>query len=106
MKSYFVYILKCTDGSYYIGVTNDLNRRFYEHQKGIIPKCYTHNKRPLKCVFAEEFNNVMEAIQSEKQIKGWSRKKKEALIKGDFEDLKLLAKRPASRRRQSRRSSA
>ena len=80
MKTYYVYILKCSDGSYYTGITNYLEKRIYEHQAGLVSKCYTHNRRPLKCVYSADFNDVGLAIQSEKQIKGWGRKKKEALI--------------------------
>ena len=105
MKTYYVYILKCSDGSYYTGITNYLEKRIYEHQAGLVSKCYTHNRRPLKCVYSADFNDVGLAIQSEKQIKGWGRKKKEALIKGDYKNLKILAKRPTSRRRRSRRTS-
>ncbi|MDA8214354.1 MAG: GIY-YIG nuclease family protein [Nitrospiraceae bacterium] len=92
MKSYYVYILQCSDGSYYTGVTNNVERRLYEHQEGLIDGCYTHNKRPVKLVYMEEFSDVLDAISREKQIKGWSRKKKEALIAGDFEKLVELAK--------------
>ncbi|NPV10993.1 MAG: GIY-YIG nuclease family protein [Ignavibacteria bacterium] len=92
MKQFFVYILKCSDGSYYIGITNDLQRRLYEHQNGLM-KGYTSRKLPVELVFTASFTDVNEAIRFEKQIKGWSRKKKEALIKGDFELLKALSKK-------------
>lgn len=92
MKSYYVYILHCVDGSYYTGVTNNVERRFYEHQEGLIKGCYTHDKRPLKLVFVEEFIDVVEAITREKQIKGWTRRKKEELISGDIEGLVTLSK--------------
>ena len=89
---YTVYILKCADGSYYTGVTNDMERRFQEHEKDIDAKCYTFSRRPLALVFAEPYQFVNEAIAREKQIKGWSRGKKEALIRGDIEELMRLAK--------------
>ena len=92
MNSYFVYILKCSDGSYYTGITNNVDRRLYEHQEGLIDGCYTHNKRPVMLIFAQEFADIAEAIIREKQIKGWTRRKKEALIAGDFEKLAELAK--------------
>ncbi len=92
MKSYFVYILKCNDGSYYTGVTNNIEKRFYEHQEGLIRDCYTHEKRPLELLLVEEFHDVEEAIRREKQIKGWSRKKKKALIVGDFDELVKLSR--------------
>lgn len=97
MKSYYIYILQCSDDSYYTGVTNNVERRFYEHQEGLIDGCYTHNKRPVKLVHIEEFSDVLEAISREKQIKGWTKKKKEALITGDFDKLVELAKgRPST----------
>lgn len=77
MKQYYVYILKCTDNSYYTGMSNDINRRFSEHQNGINKDCYTYNKRPVELVFYTEFNDVNQAIAFEKQVKGWGRKKKE-----------------------------
>ena len=97
MKNYYVYILRCSDESYYTGVTNNVDRRVSEHQQGLIPDCYTHKRRPLELVFAAHFNNVRNAIEREKQIKGWSRKKKEALINSDWEKLVELSKsRPST----------
>jgi putative endonuclease len=92
MKNYYIYILECSDGSYYTGVTNDVERRFYEHKEGLIEGCYTHNKRPLNLVYIEEYGHIVDAIHREKQIKGWTRKKKKALIDGDFEELCKLSK--------------
>ena len=93
MKQYNVYILKCSDGSYYTGVTNSLERRLYEHQEGLIDGCYTHSRRPLDLVFSEVFASIENAIEREKQIKGWRREKKGALIAGDYERLIPLSKR-------------
>jgi putative endonuclease len=90
-KSYHVYILKCSDDSYYTGVTNNVDRRFAEHNSGINPECYTYVRRPVLLVFAYEFKYVNNAIAFEKQVKGWSRKKKEAVIRGDWEGLRELA---------------
>ncbi|MBV8390485.1 MAG: GIY-YIG nuclease family protein [Mucilaginibacter sp.] len=92
MKQYFVYILLCSDNSYYTGITNDIDRRFYEHQTGENPKCYTYKRRPLKLVFCERFTDVNQAIAFEKQVKGWRRAKKEALINGNWELLPELSK--------------
>ena len=92
MNSYYIYILQCFDGSYYTGVTNNVEKRFYEHREGLINGCYTHDRRPIKLLYVEEYGNVLEAITREKQIKGWSRQKKEALIAGDFERLSKLSK--------------
>lgn len=91
MKQYYVYILKCSDNSYYTGFTNDINRRLNEHSFGLNKECYTHNKRPLQLMFYTEFNDVLQAIAFEKQVKGWSRKKKEAIINNKWEDLKKLS---------------
>jgi len=89
---YYVYILKCADGSYYTGVTNNLERRLAEHQQGIDPNCYTFKRRPVVLAYAESYPEVIYAIQREKQIKGWRRAKKEALIHGEFDKLPELAK--------------
>lgn len=87
MKSYFVYILKCSDSSYYTGVTNNIERRLFEHNEGIGEDSYTSNKRPLELVWFETFNDIENAISVEKKIKGWSRRKKEALINDDWDKL-------------------
>jgi putative endonuclease len=87
----FVYILQCADDSLYTGVTNDLDRRMEEHNKGIDDKSYTYYRRPLNLVFSEMFYDPNEAIAFEKQIKRWSKAKKIALIKGDIPLLKNLA---------------
>jgi len=91
MKNYFIYILECSDKSYYIGVTNNLEKRRAEHQSGI-HEGYTSLRLPVKLVYSSSFNDITEAINFEKQIKGWSRKKKEALMRGDFDALVLLSK--------------
>jgi putative endonuclease len=89
---YYVSIPECHDGSYYTGITNDLNRRMKEHQTGFDPGCYTYMRRPVELKYFEPFQNVNEAISWEKQIKGWSRKKKQALFESNWERLKELAK--------------
>jgi len=93
MKQSYVYILKCSDGSYYTGVTSNITKRVYEHQIGHYPDCYTISKRPIELVFYCEFTDINLAIEKEKQIKKWSRVKKEALINGDFDALVNLAKK-------------
>jgi putative endonuclease len=92
MNQYFVYILLCSDNSYYTGITNDLESRFGDHQTGRDPKAYTYQRRPVKLVFSEIFNDVNQAIAFEKQIKGWRRAKKEAIINGDWHLLPELSK--------------
>lgn len=91
MKTMYVYILQCSDGTYYIGVTNNLEKRFQEHQQGINRNCYTFTRQPIKIVYYEMFNNPVSAIAFEKKLKGWSRKKKEALINKDYESLPKLS---------------
>ncbi|WP_281224973.1 GIY-YIG nuclease family protein [Flavobacterium aquiphilum] len=93
MKLSYVYILKCSDSSYYTGVTSDLTQRLFRHVSAYYPDCYTANRRPLELVFYCEFTDIGIAIDKEKQIKKWSRAKKEALIKGDFDALVNLAKK-------------
>lgn len=92
MKSYFVYIVKCIDDSYYTGISNNPEKRVWEHNEGLSESSYTFSRRPVQLVFTAEFNNVYDAISAEKRIKGWSRKKKEALINNDFDLLQELAK--------------
>lgn len=91
MYTYFVYILECSDNSYYTGITNDIERRFNEHSAGIDPRSYTYKRRPVELKFHLEINDVLVAIRFEKQLKGWSRNKKKALIEGDFDRLQILA---------------
>ena len=88
MKLFHVYIVKCSDESYYTGITNNINRRIDEHNDGISSVSYTFNRRPVKLVFYETFNDFRNAEQWEKRIKGWSRKKKEALIEKNWDKLK------------------
>ena len=92
MKTYYVYIVKCADQSYYTGITNNIERRLYDHNHGINPNCYTHKRRPVKLMFVQDFSNPKDAITAEKQIKSWSRKKKEALFHGDWNKIHDLAK--------------
>lgn len=91
MKSYWVYILLCRDGSYYTGITNDFERRLNEHSEGTDGKCYTVKRRPVRLVYRVEFREVTDAISYEKQVKRWSRNKKEAMINGQEELLHSLA---------------
>jgi putative endonuclease len=95
MSGAWVYILKCADGSYYTGLTrNELpETREQQHNQGVDPAAYTFPKRPVKLVHAEYFEMVTSAIEAERQIKGWSRAKKEALVAGDWNGLQSLSKR-------------
>ena len=89
---YYVYIVQCNDGMLYTGVTNNIERRLSEHNNGINPKCFTYRRRPVTLKFCTYFSYVNHAIAVEKQIKGWSRKKKEALINEHWNELQELSK--------------
>jgi len=91
MKTYFVYILECTNEFLYIGITNNIERRVQEHSEGLNQNCYTYNRKPVELIFKQEFNDVNQAIYFEKKIKKWSRKKKLALANNDFDLLKILS---------------
>ncbi len=90
--NYFVYIVECSDKSYYTGVTNDLDRRLWEHNNDDNTHAYTYKRRPVTLKYFQRFQDINQAIEFEKQIKGWSRKKKEALFREDWEEIKKLAK--------------
>ena len=87
MKVLYVYILKCNDNSYYTGVTNHIERRIVEHNSGISPQSYTIPRRPVELVWVQAFSDPAQAIEWEKKIKGWSRRKKEAMISKDWDKL-------------------
>ena len=91
MRRFWVYMLACGDDSYYTGVTNNLEERMAYHKAGLDKNAYTYRRRPVELVYAEEFSSIDEAIRWEKRIKGWSRKKKKALIDGDWGKLHVLA---------------
>lgn len=89
---YAIYILKCSDGSYYKGLTKELDARIAEHREGTRPASYTFNRRPVESVWSEIVETYPEAFQWEHEIKGWSRAKKEALIRGDIEGIHEIVK--------------
>jgi len=91
MKHYYIYILKCSDKLLYTGFTNNISRRFEEHQLGLNKSCFTYKRRPLELIFHQEFNDVKQAIYFEKKIKKWSAVKKIALASGDFDLLQILS---------------
>ena len=90
MKGY-MYILLCSNGQYYTGSTTDLEKRLLQHQNGERAN-FTRKHLPVELIYFEEFNRIDEAFYREKQVQGWSRKKKEALIKGDHEKLPYLSR--------------
>ncbi|MGA7192919.1 MAG: GIY-YIG nuclease family protein [Anaerolineales bacterium] len=88
----WMYILECSDGSYYVGSTRDLEGRLFQHQQGTGAK-YTSRRLPVKLVYSEEYERVSDAYTREKQVQNWSRAKREALINGNEEKLPKLAKK-------------
>jgi tRNA/rRNA methyltransferase len=93
---FHAYLLRCSDGSYYAGHTDDLDARIPQHQSGLIPG-YTQERRPVELVWSDRFPDRDSAFAAERQIKGWSRAKKEALIRGDWEAVRTLARRAVLR---------
>lgn len=91
MKTYSVYILGCTDDSFYIGITSNFDQRWIQHQQGHFKDCYTFSRRPLKIECFLQFTDVIQAILFEKKLKGWTRKKKIALINNDFNRIQMLS---------------
>jgi putative endonuclease len=90
----FVYLLRCGDGSYYVGSAtgDDLSARVAEHNAGKF-EGYTHSRRPVQLVWSDHFDRITDAIAAERKIKGWSRAKKEALIAGDWSRVSELSRR-------------
>ena len=90
--SAFIYILKCADGSYYVSTRRDsLDRRVAEHNAGTFGG-YTKRRRPVQLVYSQHVDRITDAIAAERQLKGWTRAKKEALIAGDYELLRVLSR--------------
>ena len=90
-QNHFVYILKCADGSFYVGSAHDLEDRLKRHNSGN-GAVFTALRRPVKLVYQEPYKYLDDTIKRERQIKKWSRAKKEALINGELETLKKLSK--------------
>ena len=93
-KIAWVYMLKCADGRYYIGSHRgaDVGVRVSQHQFGTDPKAFTYRRRPVELVWASEFPDAVQAIAVERQLKGWKRAKKEALIRGDWREIERLSR--------------
>ena len=88
---YYVYILLCKDKSYYTGLTDDLDKRFFHHVIGEYPTCYTYLRRPVQLVYFEAIVLLEDALKREEQIKKWSKAKKKALIEANYDKLKRLS---------------
>lgn len=92
----WLYILRCSDGSYYVGTTRtSLDIRIAQHNAGTFGG-YTEPRRPVKLIFSQWFDRITDAIENERKLKGWSRAKKEAFMRGDFPSLSKLARRKSA----------
>jgi predicted GIY-YIG superfamily endonuclease len=100
---HYVYILKCSDGSYYVGSTSDLELRLAEHQSGKFGG-YTSLRLPVELIWSADFPTEHDAFLTERQIKGWSRAKKEALIRGDRDGIHEIVKQERKTREAKKRS--
>lgn len=100
LVTFWTYILRCADGSYYTGHTDNLEKRIGEHQAGACSG-YTAERRPLELAWSQECATREEALAAELQIKGWSRKKKEAMMRGDWKSVSQLAKKKFSRKKHA-----
>jgi len=97
--AFWVYILRCADDSYYTGHTDNLEQRINEHRAGIHPG-YTSNRLPIELLWSQECATREEALTAELQVKGWGRKKKEAMMNGDWDSVALLAKKDFKKSRR------
>ncbi|MFO0582900.1 MAG: GIY-YIG nuclease family protein [Anaeromyxobacter sp.] len=91
MPAFYAYMLRCADGSFYVGHTDELEKRVWEHQEGIFPG-FTSRRRPVELVWACDCPTRDEAKETEQRVKAWSRRKKEALIRGDWAELKRASR--------------
>ncbi len=92
MLNFYVYILKCNDGTYYTGHTDNLEKRLSEHEDSAY-ECYTSTRLPVELVFAEVFASRVEAIDAERKIKKWGQRKKDALVSNGWEGILALRKK-------------
>ena len=98
-EPYVVYMVRCADDSFYVGLTNNVDIRVWEHNEGFNEDSYTFKRRPVTLVHASHFGDIRQAFRWERQLKGWSRAKKEALIRGDYEQIHVLAQRYGGKKR-------
>lgn len=102
MPAFYAYLLRCADGSYYVGHTDDLARRFAEHQSGAV-RGYAASRLPVELAWWQEFQTREDAKAAEMQVKAWSRAKKEALQRGEWDRLRRFAKKQSWDAYRSRR---
>jgi len=101
---FYVYILRCSNGTYYTGTTSNLTLRISQHMAGSNPKAYTYNLRPVELVWSLTCSCRVDALDIEKQIKGWSHAKKKALIENDFNKIHQIVVEER-RKREGRKKS-
>jgi len=89
---FWMYMLECSDKSFYVGHSDNLESRIGQHHTGFFQNCYTFARRPVRLVFAQPFGTREEALAMERRVKGWSRAKKTALIRGDWQEISRLAR--------------
>ena len=105
MRQYYVYMLRCSDGTFYVEISRDPDRRLWQHNAGIDEKAYTHSRRPVQMVHASAFDDVFQAIDWEKHLKKWSHAKKQALADGDWKEIhEIVCRERRSREREKRRA--
>lgn len=100
MDQYFVYMLLCADGTYYVGISNDPDRRVAEHNIGLDEGCYTYKRRPVRMVHCSGFHEVWDAISWEKRLKKWSHAKKAALVDNDWPRIRKTVRDERLRRKR------
>ena len=98
MKAYFVYMLRCFDGTFYVGMTSNIERRIAQHHLGVFETCYTFNRRPVVLVHVSDFQWVDQATAAEKKLKSWSHRKKRAFAESKWADVKRFARGPSRQR--------
>ena len=103
MKKSWVYIVKCSDDSYYVGCTTNLMNRIGQHNAGTVDS-YTASRRPVKLLWTQEFSDIRYAIEAERKLKKWTRAKKEALMNGDFSHLHELSRSTKTKDKKKRPS--
>jgi|SRR5215208_4483916 len=101
---YAIYILKCSDGTYYTGLTKELEARVREHEIGAHRESYTYSRRPVKLEWSIVTESYRDAFQWEHRIKGWSRAKKEALIHSDIDKIHEIVKSERKQREQCKKN--
>jgi putative endonuclease len=91
VKTFWVYVLRCADDSFYVGVTSNLEQRIAQHHHGFFRSCYTYKRRPLLLEHSASYATADQAFAAEKRIKGWSHAKKLAFVRGDWDEVRHLA---------------